>query len=285
MRPEEPAGYGQQQKIDTRPDVAAGPDSRPVYGMPTRRTVLHPTSLLKAIAVCFTLLLLAGALTGCGSGVTAFTGGGVPIGGASLTGRVVAANNVNTVVPNVAIRVNATPSGGTTRVLETVTDKDGAFVVANVLPGFSNGTVQLTAVPSGPDYKQQQVAFSITGGRTQQMLVTLPPVSFDATKAASVTLTVGSSAIPTGGSVSVAAAVRDVDNNPLGVTPTLVLDGNFARINADGSVGVPTGITSGSGTLVAYWQGLRSPAQQIHADPNAPSSPPTPPILPTNTDK
>ena len=241
-------------------------------------------SPLRVVLSLCVLLFVYSAVSGCGSGTTAFTGGGVPIGGASLTGRVVAAANISIPAPDVAITVSATPTGGTTQVLHAVTDKNGRFAISNVLPAYANGSVQMVATPSTNDYHRQQIAFNITAGRSQQLLVTLPPASFDASKAASVTLSVTNPAIPTGGAVTVNGAVRDPSGASLSVTPALVLDGDFAQLNADGTIGVPSGVTSGTGSITAYWQGLRSDSQQLHVDPSGSSSPPTPPTLPQKLD-
>lgn len=250
---------------------------------------VRPRTLVRGvqrIGVLFLLWAIACGLAGCGSlGSTSFSGGGVPIGGSRLFGRVVAASSPSTSLPNVDVRVTATPDGGVARDMQTTTGQDGSFNFSNVLPGFSNGTVQVTATPADPAYRAQQIAFSVANGHTEQLIVTLPPSSFDPTTASSVTLSLASPAVPSGGSVQVLALVRDAAGKPLPVMPTLAFDGNFGTLNANGTFSVPAGVLSGTGTISAYWYSLPPPSQQIHVGDNGSDQPPNPPMLPDGKDK
>ena len=227
------------------------------------------------------LLLLAAMLAACGTlGSNSFSGGGVPIGGSRVFGRVVSAINTTMSLPNVAIQIQATPDGGIARNLQTTTGPDGSFNFSDVLPGFSNGTLQVTATPADPGYQAQQIAFTVANGHTVQMIVTLPPTSFDNKTANSVLLTLASPAIPSGSSVQLQAIVRDLAGKPLRVQPTLVFDGNFGNLEPDGTFTVPAGTLSGMGAITAYWYRLPPQTLRIRVDNNAPPQPPNPPILP-----
>jgi len=229
------------------------------------------------------LALALGALFGCGGiSPSSFSGGGVPIGGSRLFGRVVAANNTAINLSNVAVSVQATPDGGVQTTTQMTTAQDGTFSFSNVLPGFSNGTVAVTATPADPSYQAQQVTLSVANGHTEQMIISLAPASFDISTAASISLALASPAVPGGGSVQVQAVVRDAAGRPLPIVPTLVFDGNFGMLAPDGTFSVPAGTQSGMGTISAYWYTLLPQMQQIHVDNNAAQQPPNPPILPIN---
>jgi len=227
------------------------------------------------------LLMLTAALTACGTlESNSFSGGGVPVGGSRVFGRVVSAVNTSMNLPNVDIQIEATPAGGTARNLETTTGPDGSFNFSNVLPGFSNGTLLVTATPPDTTFQSQQIAFSVSNGHTEQMIMTLPPAAFDNTTASAVSLSLASPAIPGGASVQLQAAVRDAAGKLLPVKPTLIFDGNFGSLDPSGTFTVPAGTLSGMGSITAYWYRLLPQTQQIRVDNNAPPQPPNPPILP-----
>jgi len=245
--------------------------------------VLRPLGIriLKRAAAGLALLFLAYGLPACsGIGESSFSGGGVPIGGSRLFGRVVSAADTSTSLSNVTVTVQATPQGGVERDLTTTTGKDGSFNFSNVLPGFSNGHVQITATPDNTNYRPAELAFNISNGRTEQMIVTLPPSSFDPTTAQSVSIAIASPAVPAGGSVQFQAVVRDAAGQALPVSPTLVFDGNFGTLNTDNTFSVPAGVLSGSGSITAFWYNLLPQSQPIHVDKNASPQPPQPPVLP-----
>jgi hypothetical protein len=280
MTPETPTGTGQRSKNS---------DSGLELTVPAMDTVPPGKSFMccmrerfgKRLAALSALLLLEWGLTACATlNAPTFSGGGVPIGGSRVFGRVVSAANPATNLSNVTVKIEATPSGGTPRDLQTTTGQDGSFSFSNVLPGFSSGTVQVTATPSDPAFQAQEIGFTVSNGHTQQMIVTLPPASFDPATATSITIGVASPAVPSGGSIEIQAVLRDGAGKPLSVSPTLVFDGNFGMLNTDGTFFVPQGILTGSGTITAFWFGLPPQSQQIHVDPNASPQPPSPPVLP-----
>ncbi len=284
MLPETPAGTGQGSNAPMLPAPVNGSavressaDDASVVAPPILRTTGRAIASLAAA-------LMLNSLVGCGSlGATDFSGGGVPIGGSRLFGHVVAADRTVTMLSGVDVAVHATPSGGTTRDFEATTGQDGAFSFSNVLPGFSNGTVQVVSTPPADGYRPQSVTFTVSNGHTEQMLVTLPPASFDPSTAKSLAITVASPAVPPGGSVQVQAVLRDAQGRPLPLTPTLVFDGNFGTLNADGTFNVPKGVLSGMGTISAFWPGLPTSSQEIHVDISASQQPPGPPVLPRTT--
>jgi hypothetical protein len=230
------------------------------------------------LAVPFLLAYLA---AGCATlDAPGFSGGGVPIGGSRLVGRVVSASDSATSLPNVTVKVEETPAGGAPTDLQTTTDHDGSFNFPHVLPGAAIGTVEVTATPADPAYQAQKIGFTIVSGHTKQLIVTLPPASFDVTTAKSLTLVVPGSAVPSGSTVQLQAVVRDAAGNALALMPTLVFDGNFATLNADGTLSVPASISTATGSVDAYWFDLPPQSEQIRVDKNAPQLPPSPPILP-----
>jgi hypothetical protein len=233
------------------------------------------------------LALLAGAfIAGCGTLTpTDFSGGGVPIGGSRLFGRVVPAADPAKSLSNVTVKVRSIPNSGASIDQQVVTASDGTFGFANVLPGASSGTVQVTAVPSDAAFQPQQVTLGVASGHTEQLIVTLPPASFDPTTAKSVALAVASPAIPTGGSTQVQAVLRDANGQPLGLMPTLEFDGSFGTLGPDGTITVPPNVLTGTGTIIALWDSLPPQSQQLHVDKNASQQPPSPPILPTGQGK
>jgi hypothetical protein len=194
---------------------------------------------------------------------------------------VVSATNTSTNIPNVTIQMQATQDGGAPRNLATTSGADGSFNFSNVLPGFSSGTVVVTATPADPTYQSQEIAFRVLNGRTENVILTLAPASFDNTTAKSVQLVLASPAIPSGISIQVLSAVRDTAGKVLPVKPTLIFEGNFGMLSPDGTFTVPPGALSGTGSISAYWYRLLPQTQQIRVDPNAPAPPPLPPILPS----
>jgi len=281
MTPETPTGTGQRSRnTGSRSDLMVAAIGRKLRGKPCERCP-SAERFVKWLAALSAVLVLGSGLTGCGTlNAPSFSGGGVPIGGSRVFGRVVSAANVSTTLSNVIVKVEATPAGGTPRDLQTTTGKDGTFNFSSVLPGFSNGTVQVTATPSDPAFQAQQVGFVVSNGHTEQMIVTLAPASFDTTTATSITIGVPSPAVPSGGSIQVQAVLRDAAGKALSIKPTLVFDGNFGTLDPDGTFSVPQGVLSGSGTITAYWFNLLPASQQIHVDANASPQPPSPPILP-----
>ncbi|HLJ56400.1 MAG TPA: hypothetical protein VKT77_15280 [Chthonomonadaceae bacterium] len=261
-----------------RPDCRHGSRRVTTRPKPGYRRIVR----LAAIGLALMAAAAAGALLpGCGSGIAnSFSGGGVPIGGSRVAGRVVSAANTSVNLPNVAIQIDATPLGGVTHTMQTTSSADGSFAFSNVLPGFSSGSLVVTATPSDSTFQAEQLAFNVQNGHTEQMILTLPPASFDNTKANSVALFLAAPAIPSGTSIQVQSAVRDSAGNVLPVKPTLVFDGNFGSLDPDGVFTVPAGTLSGTGSITAFWYRLPPQTQQIRVDNNAPLPPPNPPVLP-----
>ena len=278
MTPDRAADIVRRAATTVTPDTNGGRTSLSGAG---RMAFAGGRRAVRYIWVGAVLGVLAWALVGCaGSGPPSFSGGGVPIGGSRLFGRVVAAAKPSVSVGNVALQVQATPDGGTPVNLQTTTGPDGTFNVSNVMPGSASGTVQITATATEPGYETQRFAFSLASGHTAQAIVTLPPASFDPTSAKTIALAIASPAVPTGGSVQIQAVVRDAAGQPLGVMPSLVFDGIFGTLAQDGTLTVPKGILSGTGSISAYWFNLGAQSQPIHVDPNAGQQPPSPPVLP-----
>ncbi len=281
MSHETPAGRKQRPNTPLSVSVADGTSKKSdTIVLATNASRSHRRAAILLLSGAL-LALLAVLLQACGSiGSTSFTGGGVPIGGSRVFGRVVSASNTSISLSNVSVRIKATPDGGTERDLQTTTDGGGAFNFSNVLPGFSNGTLVVTATPPDPTYQVQEIALRVPNGHTEQMILTLAPAQFDNTTAKTVQIAIASPALPSGVSVQVQAVVRDAAQKILPVKPSLVFDGNFGNLAADGTFTVPAGTLSGVGSITAFWYRLPPQSQQIHVDNNASPPPPLPPLLP-----
>jgi hypothetical protein len=281
MTPFMPNRTGQNTVVDAR-DLAkaAQADQRSQHGG-SRPKQSAGSRVLRRIAAGIVLLFIAGGLPACSAISTDnFSGGGVPIGGSRLFGRVVSAANTSTNLSNVTVDVRATPEGGVEHDIRMKTGNDGMFDFTNVLPGVPVGNVQITATPADTAYQPATLSFNVANGHTEQLILTLPPASFDPASAQSVAIAIASPAVPTGSSVQVQAVVRDAAGMPLPVSPTLVFDGDFGMLGPDDTFTVPANVQAGTGTITAFWYNLLPQSQPIHVDSTASPQPPQPPILP-----
>lgn len=228
------------------------------------------------------LVILLASLQGCGLAIQkAFSGGGVPIGGTRLFGTVISATEPSRRLANIRITVNAQPFGSVTPQSVTITTgNDGTFALSQVLPGFTGGTVQVTATTSDLNFRTQQIVFQTSGGRSLNMILSLAPVTVDVGQARSLELSLPAATLPPGKTFQITARLRDAIGNDLNYMPTLLLDGSFATLTNTGELVIADKV-AGTGTISAYWYDLAPQSSNLRIDPSAPEPPPTPPVLPT----
>ncbi len=215
-------------------------------------------------------------LWGCGTG-NSFTGGSIPPGGTRLFGRVAAAENPLQPLAHAMVMVETRPISGGVRTLQAVTAADGSFDFTSVPTGSTSTTLTVTVTPDPATSRQtQQMVFRADNGRTDNLVVALPPVSFDVNSARTLTLRdVGS--LPPGDSATIHTRLLDSAGKRLPVQPTLLFSGNFGSFAADETFAATA---TGVGTITAFWYTLPSPSISIVVDANAPQLPPSPPDLP-----
>ncbi len=280
MLPEAPNIEGFEQKTSSTEERQASDD---IDDGALRK---HASPLRKIVSVACILVLcalLSLSLSGCGGGFGAplsISGGGFPIGGSRLFGKAVSAMNTAIAIPNARIQVEATPIHGVTQLYEMQTDSKGSFSLDGVLAGKSGGTIILTATPSDVGFRQQRISFQTTAGRTDQVLMTLPPASLDLGTVKSLTLSVANSAIASGSTVQLNVRLKDANDATINLTPSLLYDGDFGTLNDNGTFTVNQNISSGSGRIAAYWYGFTPQSADIRVDNTAQQQPPDLPATP-----
>jgi hypothetical protein len=227
-------------------------------------------SLLLLLAVCALLVNLFG----CGSGLTAFSGGGFPIGKALVVGRVVSAEDPQIVFAGVRISLSATPPGGATENFETITDANGNFQITNVPTGQVSGAARMEAIPADATIRAQSLFFSVVSGKKRGLFIALPKTSFDVTQAKSLHFVPPSYTLRPGDTVRVNAQLRDENGTVLPVLPSLIYDADLGTVGGDGTF---SGVNEGTGIVSAQWYNNLSATATIKVDVNAPSLPPPPP--------
>lgn len=238
-----------------------------------------------ASSVCLFAIcaLLSLSLSGCGGGFggpLSMSGGGFPIGGTRLFGKAVSAADTSKAIANAKIQVEATPVNGVTQLYEMQTDNKGSFSLDGVLAGKAGGTVILTATPSDAGFRQQRISFQTTAGRTDQVLMTLPPASLDLGTVKSLTFSVANSAIASGTTVQLNVRLADANGATISLTPSLLYDGDFGTLNDNGTFTVNQNISAGSGRIAAYWYGFTPQSEDIRVDNTAQQQPPDLPSTP-----
>lgn len=249
----------------------------------TKPVRLRPVGLPRLavrISVLITLCLLLSHLLGCGGGIRAFSGGGFPIGKSVVVGKAVASEDPLIVYKGVRIILQASPGNGTNQRFETTTDTNGNFEVDDIPTGQTSGVVQMTAIPSDPNVRQQSLTFLVTNGRKRGVFLSLPRISFDVARAKSLTFSTPSVTLPPGDTVRLDAQVRDNNSVELPVVPSLVYDAELGTIGGDGTF---FGLTEGTGNVTALWYNNLSATASVTVDADAPSVPPPPPRDPKPT--
>ena len=241
-----------------------------------------PTIRRGSIYFLVAWLLLLAAVTGCGTGLT---GGGIPEGKSVVRGRVVAADNAQTPIANVAVTLLSTPTGEKTQTFSVLTDAQGEFSVLGIYTGKravgtppTVSSVVVSVDTSKTPYVPQKIAFLLTADRATSVILAVPPTSFDLTQVGSVS--VKADALPTtnasgganglvpSGQLEFHALLLDRSGNPLvsattgqPLVPNLALDGLMVdTINAGGQFvasvypaaansGTPTSMVSVGQTL------------------------------------
>lgn len=265
-----PAEPGQERTDAVTPSSLASDRSR---------TGLHRRSRWSPPLVWWFALIALGAalsllLTGCGSGIRAFSGGGFPIGKAVVIGRAVSAENPQIVYKGVRILLVATPPDGSSKSFQTTTDASGSFQINDVPTGQVGGAVQLTATPEDTSVRSQTLSFFVTNGKIRGAFIALPKTTFDVSQATSLTINPPVVTVRPGDTVRVNAQLRDINGNVLPVLPSLVYDANLGDVGGDGTF---FGRVEGTGTLTALWYNSLSATASLVVDPDAPSLPPPPP--------
>ncbi len=230
----------------------------------TRIEVLHDTLRgASANGFCIMLLckiMLACVLTFCmgGCGLSSFTNGSIPEGKSVVRGRVVAADNAQMPIANVAVTLLSTPTGEMTQTFRVLTDAQGEFSVLGINTGKravgTSPTVSSVVVSvdtSKTPYVPQKIAFLLTADRATSVILAVPPASFDLTQVGSVSVKAsisasanasGASGLTRSGTLTFAAVLLDRSGNPLvsattgqPLIPNLALDGLMVNtIDANG---------------------------------------------------
>lgn len=196
------------------------------------------------VLLSWAMLLMSA--TGCGTG---FTGGGIPEGKSVVRGRVVAADNAQMPIANVAVTLLSTPTGEVTQTFRVLTDAQGEFSVLGINTGKravgTSPTVSSVVVSvdtSKTPYVPQKIAFLLTADRATSVILAVPPTSFDLTQVGSVSVKAdtstppdsgsGPSGLVRGGMLTFHALLLDRSGNPLvsattgqSLVPNLALDG------------------------------------------------------------
>lgn len=232
----------------------------------TQTEVLHDTlrgasadapgiMLLRKIVLACVLTLCMG-----GCGLNSFTNGSIPEGKSVVRGRVVAADNAQMPLANVAVTLLSTPTGEMTQTFRVLTDAQGEFSVLGINTGKravgtppTVSSVVVSVDTSKTPYVPQKIAFLLTADRATSVVLAVPPASFDLTQVGSVSVKADTSASPNtsggnsnglmrSGTLAFRALLLDRSGNPLvsattgqPLIPNLALDGLMVdTINVNG---------------------------------------------------
>ena len=221
-----------------------------------------------------TLAALIFGLTGCGGGGTDFTGGGIPIGEAALTGRVVRSEDAALPLYNAQITITATPKNSDAKILHTTTDHNGVFSVTHIPTDLVNGPVTVTAASADGMFKTQQVSFFLTNKHSASVIFALPPAAYTFALGTTLTITPEHLTATPGQTVQFTAQLSDPRGVPLPLTPTLFFDDSFGVLNPDGTF---IGGSMGTGDIVAYWYNNLKASASVSIHSAQAANPPDPP--------
>ena len=231
-----------------------------------------PSSLLLRAALWLALWVVLIQALGCGNGINGISGGSIPTGGSRLTGRAVTAEDPRVPISNATVSVQTTVPGQAPQTLQVTTDAEGNFAFPQVPTGSVNSRVQVTVRAPDSLFRPLALSFLLTNQRPATLIAALPASSFDVARGTSVTIMPPAASVHVGDTIVFTAQVRDRAGNVLPIMPSLLFDGDFGTLNADGTF---TG--TGTGSIVAYWYGGITSAAQVTSNETTPSSPPPPP--------
>lgn len=214
--------------LETQADAKQNSALRGVRSGWLRRTLL--------LAGCAILLFS----TGCG--INALIGDGIPPGTSKLVGKVLAADNAQQPLANLNVTVSSTATGQATVSYRVTTDAQGLFTVKGIVTGkhqasgpLSVSNVVVSVDPAKTPYQTQKISLLLTEGRATEVVVALPPTSFDVSQVGQVSITApaaSANGVTTGSPFQFTARMLDRNNMPLisaqtgnYLVPSLVLDG------------------------------------------------------------
>lgn len=221
---------------------------------------------LRHLSAC----LMAGMVVcGCGHGGGGFpfTGGGFPNGlNTRMSGRLVHADNSLLPLANAAITLTVSTPRFVLAQLQATSAVDGTFSFPAIPTGAYSVSADIDIVPADRGEQEQKFKFALMHDQPVQLIAALPPASFDISQAASVTLTLSRTTVPTAVNIPFVTKVIDNQGNTISLSPSLLFYGGF------GSIGIENtfyATSSGSGQMIAIWSStLHSAAVNITADEN-----------------
>ena len=245
---------------------------------------------LLALSIGLVLLL---ALAGCGG--NSLIGDGIPPGKSAIKGKVIVADIPQKSLAGLIVTLVSTPTGKPTVSYRVITDALGQFSVDGIVTGKhnDNGPLSVTNVvvsvdPAKTPYQAQKISLLLTENRATQVVLAMPPVSFDANQVGGVSITspiANSSGVTSGSSFQFVARLLDHANMPLVsaqtgnyVVPSLVLDGlTLTGIGSDGTfqaVGSQVGVSSITGQInvPGATQAVVSPRLDLPVQPSTTSN-------------
>ena len=241
--------------------------SKSTSAFPARR-------LSRRDALLLALAALLASVNGCGGGGNAFTGGGIPIGKAALTGRVVRAEDTTLPLANAQIQIVATPQNSAAKILSATTDQNGVFSVTGIPTDAVSGPVAVTAASADGAFKAQQISFRLNNNHSASVIFALPPANYTAALGTTLTISPSHLTAQPGQRVQVSALLRAPDGAILALAPTLFFDDSFGLLNPDGSF---TASDAGTGDIMAYWYNGLTAAATVTVSQNQIMAPPAPP--------
>ncbi|NLO07358.1 MAG: carboxypeptidase regulatory-like domain-containing protein [candidate division WS1 bacterium] len=208
-------------------------------------------SLLISLTVATAIII-----TGCGGGGDGDGGVPGPAGSATLTGKVVAANDTDMPLANAQVTVT-----GTGRTANT--GADGSFTIT----GLDAGTVAVqVTTPQSDTYGTANAQVPLAAGETTAVNFAVLPIGLAAPE--QILLDPINATIDVNGRIRYRSQVIGPDDQPYeGIAPTWILRGGVGSISPDG---IFTARSVGSGQVTAYAGGAERSANVTVVGPRPP---------------
>lgn len=225
--------------------------------------------------------LLVG-LHGCG-GISALSGGSIPIGLTRVYGKVVRADNPLIPLSNASVSLVSPSVSADKGNFKVNTDANGKFDFPNIPLGAASDIVKVSVEPNNSSLRATQLTFATADKSASNLIVAVPPANFDVSQVAGVVISPTNIKVRTDVTTQLTVRVVNSAGQPLPVVPSLLFNGTTGTLGTDGTF-FSTGI--GTGSIIAIWSNtIHSDTATIQVDNTLPDNPapPPPPQIPIDT--
>jgi hypothetical protein len=238
-----------------------------------KRNRRQSDTLRRALCVLLPLAFAILPFLGCGL-ASGFTGGGVPIGKAAVAGRAVAALNSDLPIANASVHLIVVTQTRSVQSFDAVTDAAGAFRFPEIPFDASVATMRVNITPANPGIRPQSVGFTIASGQRAALIFALVPSSYNISDVSSLNVLPTDPTLETNSAGKITAQALDKQGNVLPLSPTLLLVGDFADVQPDGTFQT---LSAGLGIYHAYWYNDLQASTTLTVSASSNNLPPPPP--------